>query len=97
MAKTRLFDPESAAPFALSRSKVELFIDCRRCFYLDRRLGIGRPPGFPFNLNSAVDELLKREFDGYRVRGEPHPLMTGAGLNAVPHQHPDLNIWRSNF
>ena len=97
MAKTRLFDPESAAPFALSRSKVELFIDCRRCFYMDRRLGIGRPPGFPFNLNSAVDELLKREFDGYRVRGEPHPLMTGAGLNAVPHQHPDLNIWRSNF
>jgi len=27
-----------------------------------------RPPGFPFTLNSAVDELLKREFDTYRVK-----------------------------
>jgi hypothetical protein len=57
MAAAKLFDPRSDKPFALSRSKVELFIDCPRCFYLDRRLGIGRPPGFPFNLNSAVDAL----------------------------------------
>ena len=97
MAKARLFDPDSRTPFALSRSKVELFMNCRRCFYLDRRLGIARPAGFPFNLNSAVDALLKTEFDGYRERGEPHPLMAGAGINAVPHQHPELNTWRANF
>ena len=96
MAK-KLFDPTSDKPFALSRSKVELFIDCPRCFYLDRRLGIARPPGFPFNLNSAVDTLLKKEFDAYRQRGEPHPLMSGAGLNAVPHAHPQLDTWRMNF
>ena len=30
---------------------------------MDRRLGIAQPPGFPFNLNSAVDNLLKNEFD----------------------------------
>jgi len=63
MAARKLFDPDSDKPFALSRSKVELFQDCPRCFYLDRRLGIARPPGFPFNLNSAVDALLKTEFD----------------------------------
>jgi RecB family exonuclease len=96
MAK-KLFTPSSDQPFALSRSKVELFIDCPRCFYLDRRLGISRPAGFPFNLNSAVDTLLKKEFDAYRKKGEPHPLMTGAGLNAVPHAHPQLDAWRSNF
>jgi len=93
----RLFKPESAAPFALSRSKVELFADCPRCFYLDRRLGIARPSGPPFNLNSAVDALLKTEFDGYRQRGEPHPLMTGAGIRAVPYAHPELETWRNNF
>lgn len=97
MARARLFDPRSEEPFPLSRSKVELFMDCPRCFYLDRRLGVARPAGFPFNLNSAVDELLKREFDRHRVAGTPHPLMTGAGLNAVPHAHPQLDTWRSNF
>lgn len=97
MAKKRLFDPALDTPFPLSRTKVDLFIECPRCFYLDRRLGISRPAGFPFNLNSAVDALLKKEFDAHRARGEPHPLMREAGLNAVPHQHPQLEAWRSNF
>jgi CRISPR/Cas system-associated exonuclease Cas4 (RecB family) len=97
VAQAKLFDPKSDKPFPLSRSKVELFIDCPRCFYLDRRLGTGRPAGFPFNLNSAVDALLKREFDDYRAKSLPHPLMARAGLNAVPHAHPELEIWRDNF
>lgn len=97
MAARKLFDPNSGKPFALSRSKVELYQDCPRCFYLDRRLGIARPAGFPFNLNSAVDALLKTEFDRYRAESRPHPLMTEAGLNAVPHPHPQLADWRNNF
>jgi len=97
MAAARRFDPDSSEPFPLSRTKVELFLDCPRCFYLDRRLGVGRPAGFPFNLNSAVDELLKREFDRHRAAGTVHPLMKDAGINAVPHAHPQLETWRANF
>jgi CRISPR/Cas system-associated exonuclease Cas4 (RecB family) len=97
MPAAKLFDPDSKVPFPLSRTKVDLFVQCPRCFYLDRRLGIGRPAGFPFNLNSAVDHLLKREFDRHRNAGTPHPLMTQAGLNAVPHAHPQLDTWRANF
>ena len=97
MPAARLYQPDSATPFALSRSKVELFVDCPRCFYLDRRLGIARPPGFPFNLNSAVDALLKREFDRYRAEGIAHPLMAEGGIRAVPHAHPNLETWRNNF
>ena len=92
MPRAKLFDPATTTPFALSRSKVELFKDCPRCFYLDRRLGISRPAGFPFNLNSAVDTLLKSEF-----KGSAHPLMTQAGINAIPHKHPQLGAWRNNF
>jgi hypothetical protein len=93
----RLFDPASPKPFALSRSKVELYLDCARCFWLDRRQGIARPSGPPFNLNSAVDQLLKNEFDRYRSAQQPHPLMVEAGLHAVPHAHPQLAAWRENF
>ena len=68
-----LYNPEGEKPFKLSRSKVDNFVSCKRCFYIDRRLGVGQPPGFPFNINSAVDELLKNEFDQYRELGKPHP------------------------
>src|SRR3954470_19199480 len=81
----------------LSRSKIGLFKECPRCFYIDNKLGTGRPPGFPFNLNSAVDALLKKEFDIHRDGETAHPLMKAYGLKAVPFQHPKMNIWRENF
>ncbi len=92
-----IFNPDSAEPFKLSRSKLELFIECPRCFYLDRRLGIGRPPGYPFTLNTAVDTLLKKEFDFHRVRGSVHPLMKTYGIEAVPLNHERIPEWRNNF
>ena len=92
-----LYDPMSSEPYRLSRSKIELFLKCQRCFYLDRRLGINRPDGPPFTLNVAVDALLKKEFDIHRARGEPHPLMKSYGVDAIPFAHPDMNVWRSNF
>ncbi|OQA53308.1 MAG: PD-(D/E)XK nuclease superfamily protein [candidate division WS2 bacterium ADurb.Bin280] len=95
--KKYLYDPKSKEPFRLSRSGIDLFVECPRCFYLDKRLGIGRPPGFPFSLNSAVDHLLKKEFDIHRANGESHPLMESYKINAIPFAHKDLNTWRENF
>ena len=89
--------PENKDLYKLSRSKVDFFLNCPRCFYMDRRLGIVQPPGFPFNLNSAVDNLLKNEFDYYRNLQKPHPYIERLGLNAVPFQHEKLDKWRHNF
>lgn len=89
-----LFNPSSDEPFRLSRSKIDLFLNCPRCFYLDRRLGVGQPPGFPFSLNSAVDALLKKEFDIHRAKQTAHPLMESYGVDAVPFEHPKMNEWR---
>jgi len=92
--KRNLYDPSSKVPFRISRSKIDAFMNCPRCFYLDRRLGIGQPGGFPFNLNNAVDTLLKNEFDGYREKGEVHPLMKEAGIDAVPFKDDRMDEWR---
>lgn len=81
----------------LSRTKIELFVNCPRCLYLDVARGIPRPSGPPFTLNNAVDSLMKAEFDRYRASGEPHPLFATVGLDAVPFPHPDLARWRHNF
>ncbi len=92
-----LFDPNGKYPFRLSRSKIDAFVKCPRCFYMDRRLGVGQPPGYPFSLNSAVDLLLKKEFDIHRAEGAPHPLMKKYGVDAVPMAHDQLNTWRDAF
>ncbi|MFH1451289.1 MAG: PD-(D/E)XK nuclease family protein [bacterium] len=91
-----VFNPRSKEPFRLSRSRIENFLKCPRCFYLDRRLGVDRPPDFPFNLNNAVDNLLKTEFDIHRKKGKPHPLMKAYGINAVPFAHKKLEEWRDS-
>lgn len=92
-----LYDPASKEPFEISRSKLELSLECPKCFYLDRRLGIGRPPGPSFSLNLAVDSLLKKEFDVHRVKGKTHPLMKEYGIEAVPFQHEKMDYWRNTF
>jgi hypothetical protein len=92
-----LFDPKSSEPFRVSRSKIDLFLNCERCFYLDRRLGIGRPPGFPFSLNSAVDALLKKEFDIHRAAKTAHPLMEKYSVDAVPFEHEKMEEWRDSL
>ena len=50
-----LFDPASTEPFKLSRSGLELFHDCPRCFYLDKRLGIGRPSTYASTMATLED------------------------------------------
>lgn len=90
-----LYSPDE--PFRLSRSKLDLFLECQRCFYLDRKLGVGRPPGFPFNLNSAVDALLKKEFDIHRQAGTVHPLAKAFGLDLVPFRHEFMEEWRDSL
>ena len=89
-----LYDKNSKELFRLSRSKIDLFISCPRCFYLDRKLGVAQPPGFPFSLNSAVDKLLKKEFDIHRKNGTAHPLMEHYGVDAIPFEHEKIDEWR---
>jgi hypothetical protein len=74
-----------------------LFKQCQRCFWLDLRLKIKRPDGPPFNINKAIDELFKKEFDVYRAKGEPHPIMLEYKVQAVPYAHDKLDDWRENF
>ena len=99
MAYTRSlpYTPGQKTPFDLSRSKIELFIQCKRCFWLDARLKIKRPDGPPFQINKLIDELFKKEFDSYRKSKKPHPIMLKNNVDAIPYTHKDLNQWRENF
>ena len=97
MSKTKkLFDANSSEPIPLSRSKIDLFLQCPRCFYLDRKLGISQPSGPQFSLNIAVDALLKKEFDIHRKNKSTHPFQIKNGIKAIPFDHQDIELWRNN-
>jgi CRISPR/Cas system-associated exonuclease Cas4 (RecB family) len=85
------------AKWRLSRSKIDFFFECPRCFYLDNKLGTKRPSFPSFNLNIAVDELFKREFDINRKEGSPHPIMDQYKIDAVPFAHKSMDMWRDPF
>ena len=91
------YKPGQTAAYKISRSKIDLFVQCPRCFWLDARLKISRPKGPPFTLNSAVDTLLKQEFDIHRVSGKQHPLQETYGIDCKPVPHDKLAMWRQNF
>ena len=66
------YKPNQANDFKISRSKFSDFLTCPRCFYMDRVLGLDGPGTPGWALNSATDELLKREFDVCREQQIPH-------------------------
>ena len=90
----KLYDPASKEPFTISRSKLDTFVECQRCSYLDLRLGVKRVDMPSFTLNNAVDQLLKREFDIHRAAQTSHPLMLSYKVEATPFDDPRMDEWR---
>ena len=94
---TSIYKPGQNSLFKISRSKFSDFLDCARCFYLDRVKGLQSPSMPGWALNSAVDELLKKEFDFYRTQKKPHPIFNQYQLNFIPFQHEELDNWRNSL
>ena len=61
-----IYNPNQEEDFAISRGKFSDFLNCPRCFYIDRVTGIISPGTPPWTLNALTDTLLKDEFDECR-------------------------------
>ena len=82
----------------LSRWQLELFCKCPRCFWLLKRHNVKQPEGYPLALNTAMDGLLKAEFDLYRAKGQPHPILVEHQITAKLFADTTrLEAWRNNF
>ena len=93
-----IYKPKQKEDFKLSRGKFSDFLSCPRCFYMDRVLGLAEP-GMPgWALNSATDELLKKEFNECREKQIPHRLFKDYGLeHVVPFKHEEMDAWRDSL
>ena len=82
-------------PFELSRSKIETFVKCPKCFLLEKACGLKLGMA-SWLLNINTDTLLKKDHDQYRGK-EPHPLMDKAGLeHLIPFEHEDMEKWEQS-
>ena len=92
------YTPNQTADFKISRGRFSNFLTCKRCFYLDRVMGLD-PPGTPgWTLNETTDLLLKKEFDECRESQTPHRLFAPNGLgHVVPFDHPEMDNWRNSL
>ena len=99
MARHRgVYKPEHPEPYEVSRSRIEAFINCPACFWLDRVKGVKFPGMPPFLLNSATDTLLKKDFNKFRELQKPHPFMERNGLgHLVPFQYEDFETWTKSL
>ena len=81
----------------LSRTALDEFVQCPRCFYLHRRLKLKNLRRVPLTLAIATDQLLKNEFDAVRATGATHPLWQRERLDVRAFVHADIDHWRNNF
>ena len=97
MFKKKLYSSNSSKPFKLSRTKVDLFFECRRCFFLDQKLGIKRPHGTPLVLSNRIVDDFKKELNVCRVEKNIHSKVEELNKNLIPISHNKLEEWKSSF
>ena len=95
MPKKKLYIPNQKSTFQLSRSNIQSYLECPRCFYLDTVLSIKRPSGLPLPINMAIDSILKNEFDHYRLNNTPHPEVEKFLHSSIkPYNGKEFVEWR---
>ena len=97
MWKKKTYIKNSSHPFKINRTKIDLYFDCKRCFFLDQKFGIKRPHGTPLVLNTKVVEKLKSELDLCRVKKKIHPQVLENNVNYIPASNKNLHEWRNPF
>jgi hypothetical protein len=81
-------------PF-LSPSAVSTFVECPRCFYLDRNMKISRPRGIFPSLPGGIDNVMKIHHDSHRPLGEvPFMIQEMSRVTLFPDQK-KMNLWRN--
>ena len=93
-----IYNSEHESPYELSRTRIENFIKCPACFFLEQVKGIKFPSTPGFNINEATDVLLKKDFARFRDSQQSHPFLIELGLDyLVPFKHEDFELWTQSL
>jgi len=84
----------------LSPSSLNLFVDCKRCFWLHIIEKFRRPPSIFPSLPSGMDKILKEHFDKFMAKGEmPPELKEHKDVKGCVlfNDKEKLNFWRKSM
>jgi hypothetical protein len=81
--------------FKVSRTTLELFLNCPTCSYFKHINGLKNIPSPGWSLNSCVDTLSKKEMDKHRENNTTPEILLNEKLKL--YNHPDLSLWQNNF
>lgn len=88
---------KNTAGIRISPNSLNLYFECPFCFWLEKKQGIKRPENFAFSLNVEMDKLLRKEFDDFRKKNIPHPLLIENKIKGKLFSDQKLlNEWRDN-
>ena len=83
--------------FKLSPSTLNVFLECQRCFWMDKVKGIKRPRGIFPSLPGGMDRVIKVHFDSFRAKNALPPELSGNNFNGIKlfGDQAQLELWRS--
>jgi len=80
---------------SLSPSNLNVFLDCPRCFWLEKNRAIKRPRGIFPSLPGGMDVVIKKYFDSYRLKDKLPPEIEGMVTGKLFPDIIMLEKWRS--
>ena len=63
MFRKNIYVKNNLSPFKISRTKIDLYFDCKRCFYIDQKYGIKRPHGAALVINNHIVNKFKKNLE----------------------------------
>ena len=98
MFRKNIYVKNNLSPFKISRTKIDLFFDCKRCFYIDQKYGIKRPHGAALVINNHIVNKFKKNLEVLRNTQTTIPettLISKNGFTALNHEK--INQWTDPF
>ena len=88
-------EPVLKKKWYFSPSALNMFLDCPRCFWLEKKMGIKRPRGIFPSLPGGMDLVIKTYFDRYRLQGSVPPEIEGKVEGTLFADLDIMERWRS--
>ena len=97
MFRKNIYVKNNLSPFKISRTKIDLFFDCKRCFYVDQKFGIKRPHGTALVINNYIVNKFKKTLKSLEKLEQLYLKLIDFAAWFTALNHEKINQWINPF